>query len=1032
MKTSKKILAIALSVLMIISVLPFAAFADELPQATVTTLPKSQITNVPYYEYGTGATGATSFDMGYKFVAQDDATSVQSSPYKQWHCDYVLSSTTDINAGDITIGGQFDAYSPDAWVTITPDSTIPAGAEIRLLETMFGDEITYATICSQVQVFKCAVKTNNEQIKGDDLKVELRLYETVLDPESGKYVEDPTAEPHVLEDVDYEYGTTMPGATVTELTGDALNITTIDGQSKTLDKGFLFVADDDATTVQQSAYKNWSADYVITTDKDVPAGSVTIAGQSDHHSANWVTVTPTNTISANTETRLLKDVLGEGVFTYEDICTLVQQFKCGAIANDFTAKDIEMNVEFRLYETVQDPETGKYVEKVGGEVLNVEDVDYTFEEPAKPTATVTELTGDALNITTIDGQSKTLDKGFKFTADDDAVSVQSSAYKNWSADYVIKADRTVPAGSIIIAGQSDHHSPNWVTLTPDQDIPANTEVRLLKTFLGEDVFTYEDICTLVNEFQCGAIAKTFDAKDIEMTVELRIFETQLDPETGKYVEVEGGKELAIEDIEYTFEEPALPQATVTELAAADITGITAVDFASHEAATITLDKGYKFTAQDDAVSVQESAYKTYSADYVIWADEDIPAYGVTIAGQYDENDAAWVSLTPSEAIPANTEVRLLKTLLGEGVYTYEDICTLVQEFNCGVKSNLPEVAGTNVNVELRIFETVLDPETGKYVEKEGGQSFDITDIEYELEEPQAEAHNGSSLTLGDRVSFNAYLDADAYGINVNEAVVKLTYNHNADISKAIDVSTDIIPLTDATKYVKEGSYYNGTYKLSFKMTPAQYADDVTIELYANAQADAPIYAATTNVKTLCERVIEMAETDNAYANYAALCKALADYCQAAQVYFQYEAPESPAYYNPAVTSLDADEMNVGGTNVTLENTGYSFTVVSGLEVNIFCAADTQIQSISIDSTKGAGSISAAMTSKSGLSCVNIKGIASGNIDNVITLETSNGEAVLAATNIAKAIVASSNNINFVNLARALYLYSVQASAYFGC
>ena len=246
------------------------------------------------------------------------------------------------------------------------------------------------------------------------------------------------------------------------------------------------------------------------------------------------------------------------------------------------------------------------------------------------------------------------------------------------------------------------------------------------------------------------------------------------------------------------------------------------------------------------------------------------------------------------------------------------------------------------------------------------------------------------------------------------------------------MSTDIIPLTDATKYVKEGSYYNGTYKLSFKMTPAQYADDVTIELYANAQADAPIYAATTNVKTLCERVIEMAETDNAYANYAALCKALADYCQAAQVYFQYEAPESPAYYNPAVTSLDADEMNVGGTNVTLENTGYSFTVVSGLEVNIFCAADTQIQSISIDSTKGAGSISAAMTSKSGLSCVNIKGIASGNIDNVITLETSNGEAVLAATNIAKAIVASSNNINFVNLARALYLYSVQASAYFGC
>ena len=844
MKNSKKILAIALSVLMIVSVMPFAAFATDIPQATVTTLPKSQISDVAYYQYGTGATGTTSFDMGYQFVAQDDATSVQSSPCKQWHCDYVLSSTSDINPGDITIGGQFDSYSADTWVTITPDSTIPAGAEIRLLETMFGDEITYATICTDVRVFKCAVKTNNDQINGDDLKVELRLYETVFNPETGRYEEDQTVAPHVLEDVTYEYGTTMPGATVTELTGDDLTITTIGGQTKTLDKGFKFVADDDALSVEQSVYKNWSADYVITADRDVPAGSVTIAGQSDHHSPYWVTVTPNELIPANTETRLLKDVLGEGVFTYKDICTLVNEFNCGAIANDFAAKDIEMNVELRLFETELDPETGKYVEKVGGEVLNVEDIDYTFEEPAVPTAIITPIEGTDLNITTDDGQAKTLDVGYKFTAQDDAISVQDSAYKNWSADYVLVADQAVPAGSITIAGQSDHYSEKyWKALTPDTDIAANTEVRLLKTFLGEDVFTYEDICTLVNEFQCGAIANTLAAKDITLNVELRLFETQLDPETGKYVEVEGGESVDIKDVDYIFTEP----------------------------------KAHK---------------------------------------------------------------------------------------------------------------------------------------------------NGSSLTLEDAIALNAYLDIDSYNCAA-DGYVKLNYNQNADVRRAVDFEDVIVPISEATKYTKAGDPYSGTYKFSFKAAPAQYAENITIELYQSADAEAPIFTAVTNVKTKCEQYIAKGDAS------AALCRAVADYCRASQIYFGYTAT-ADSYYNSDVTSLDADAMIVPQTSIGFEATGYSFTIVSGLEANIFFEGDLKINSVSIDSTKGAGLIQGYKTAKQGDACINIKGIASGNIDNLITVNTSQGTITLAATNIAKAVVEQSNNIDFVNLARAMYLYSVQASTFFGC
>ena len=293
-----------------------------------------------------------------------------------------------------------------------------------------------------------------------------------------------------------------------------------------------------------------------------------------------------------------------------------------------------------------------------------------------------------------------------------------------------------------------------------------------------------------------------------------------------------------------------------------------------------------------------------------------------------------------------------------------------------------------------------------------------------------DASNGSSLTLTDGVKFNAYIDADAYGVDANEAVVKLTYNHNADVSKTKAFSTDTIALTDATKYVKAGDPYDGTYKFAFAVAPAQYAENITIELYATADAETPLFTTTTSVKSMGEKVIALAETDSAYTAYANLCKALADYCQAAQVFFSYDAPAAPAYYNEAVTTLAAADMEVPSAFVGIEGAGFSFTIVSALEVNVFYNGDLEIQNVSIDSTKGADAVKAETTTKSGRNCINITGIASGNLDNVITVNTSAGVVELSATNIAKAI-AGSTNTNYANLARALYLYSVQASAFFG-
>ncbi|MBR0413452.1 MAG: hypothetical protein IJI67_00080 [Clostridia bacterium] len=318
-----------------------------------------------------------------------------------------------------------------------------------------------------------------------------------------------------------------------------------------------------------------------------------------------------------------------------------------------------------------------------------------------------------------------------------------------------------------------------------------------------------------------------------------------------------------------------------------------------------------------------------------------------------------------------------------------------------------------------------------------GKTYRATAIfngeEYSNTKEMATVHrNGASLTLNDGVSLNVYLDADSYGLEAGKAVVKLTYNHNADIGKEKNITTDIIALGEAAKYMKSGDTYSGTYKFSFRMAPAQFADDITIGLYASAEVAEPVFTATTNVKAKCEQVKTLAEKNDAYASLAALCAALEDYCIASQVYFAYDAPQAPAYNNLAVTTMAADDMEVPETSVGIPATGFSFTVVSALEVNIFYSGTLKVPGVSIASAKGSDSVRAEVTEKGNRNCINIKGIASGNMDNLVTVNTTAGDVTLAATNIAKAIAASTNNTDYANLARALYLYSVQASRYFGC
>lgn len=133
-----------------------------------------------------------------------------------------------------------------------------------------------------------------------------------------------------------------------------------------------------------------------------------------------------------------------------------------------------------------------------------------------------------------------------------------SEYRNWHADFVVKADKNVPANSVALAGYyyewCQHNGNNWVALTSSEDIPANTEIRLVET-LGETV-NYEEICRYGNDgtgFLCGVADLTGANYGTTLTVELRLYETEEPSEAnGNSKNVETGHYEVVGTYTYTF------------------------------------------------------------------------------------------------------------------------------------------------------------------------------------------------------------------------------------------------------------------------------------------------------------------------------------------------------------------------------------------------------------------------------------------------------------------------------------------------
>lgn len=155
----------------------------------------------------------------------------------------------------------------------------------------------------------------------------------------------------------------------------------------------------------------------------------------------------------------------------------------------------------------------------------------------------------------------TLDTSYQFLPNEqlDAETGElNSEYKNWHVDFVVTADRNVPANSMALAGYYEKfcsliNNKPWVALS-GPEVPAGKDVRLVASMGGITV-SYEEICRYGNDgigFLCGAADLTGENTGTTITVELRMYETDEAKNALSSLESETGKYEVIGRFKYTF------------------------------------------------------------------------------------------------------------------------------------------------------------------------------------------------------------------------------------------------------------------------------------------------------------------------------------------------------------------------------------------------------------------------------------------------------------------------------------------------
>ena len=175
-----------------------------------------------------------------------------------------------------------------------------------------------------------------------------------------------------------------------------------------------------------------------------------------------------------------------------------------------------------------------------------------------------------------------------------------------------------------------------------------------------------------------------------------------------------------------------------------------------------LDVAYQFEPTETVEQAEESDYRYWHADFVVYANKNVPDNSMALAGYYKAwcsyNDYKWVALT-NDGLPidANEEVRLVYGM-GSGAISvnYEELCEYGNDgtgFQCGVADMTGSNAGTTITVELRLYETEEPSESnGNSHNVETGRYAIIATHSYTFDGAVAEVNGVGYATLAEAIA----------------------------------------------------------------------------------------------------------------------------------------------------------------------------------------------------------------------------------------------------------------------------------------
>lgn len=410
-----------------------------------------------------------------------------------------------------------------------------------------------------------------------------------------------------------------------------------------------------------------------------------------------------------------------------DIHTIVFKMKENA-GDEYQAMDLGCTFSIQLIATQMASESDSFDNKYD-DVSNV-------PNPSIPAALVRPLEDLDISYTLgIGGEAAnaTLDTGFKFEPTMSLDEALLSEYQLWHADFVVYTDVDVPANSMMLAGYYDawcqYNNDNWVGLTADVDVEANTEIRLVE-LLGATV-NWEDLCRYGNDglgFQCGATDLTGENVGTTLTVELRLYKVGAQGECANgggckhpsiNCEISADDYITVGKFTYTFGHKA---AYVAEqlAAGANITLLNDIEFDKNT--TISIPNGVESTLDLNGHTISVAADKTGNQELfnvkgnltvkngsIEMTAENNQGWGA-MAAIFDVTAGGELTLDKVNATVSGTDMNFIVHLNNWGDATaiitdcdFNLSYVAVRAFNSGNDMNTVTIKNTDVTGGARLF-----------------------------------------------------------------------------------------------------------------------------------------------------------------------------------------------------------------------------------------------------------------------------------------------------------------------------------------